>query len=193
MRIPIFHRPTDTTRHGTAPPATTQPAPKTIHHFQVSSRRLSAASPVWAAALADSQRQHGHARHVIEAEGWNADAVSALLDIIHERTSHVHRTITLDLLTKVAVLVHHYKCHDSVRETVSVWFDVLSKSDRPKTASTPPGSKEAQEEAIKELFVAWEFSKPELFARTAQWVIYTLDGAMETMGLPFMCALVCKC
>jgi len=169
--------------------ATTESAGKTTHRFQVSSQRLSAASPVWASALADSHRQHGRAQNIIETEGWDVEAISALLDVIHMRSSHVDRTFTLDLLAKVAVLVHHYKCHDAVREAVSVWFDETSKGGGSKTAVSP-GSKKDQEEAVKELFVAWEFSRPELFTRTALRVIYTLDGAMETMGLPFTCALV---
>ncbi|CAJ2508725.1 Uu.00g137510.m01.CDS01 [Anthostomella pinea] len=48
--------------------------------------------------------------HFICAEDWDANALSILMYVIHGRHRGVPRSASLELLTKIAVLVDYYKC-----------------------------------------------------------------------------------
>ncbi|KXJ87905.1 hypothetical protein Micbo1qcDRAFT_236104 [Microdochium bolleyi] len=161
--------------------------------FRVSAGRLSEASPVFKSVLdaARKQRQPSSTgsdedRLQITATKWNIEALSILLGIIHGRPAEeVPATVSLDQLTKIAVLVNHYKCHDAVEVSASRWIAALLGQSETAHLTLPYGR-----EAMMWLFIAWVFGKEAILSQAASIAILGATGPMETMGLPIPGLLV---
>jgi hypothetical protein len=65
-------------------------------------------------------------RRIITASEWDADAMLILMRIIHGRIRHVPRSISLEMLAKIAVLVDYYDCHEVVVLWSECWIENLS-------------------------------------------------------------------
>ncbi|KAH7014472.1 uncharacterized protein B0I36DRAFT_389357 [Microdochium trichocladiopsis] len=160
---------------------------KDEYQFRVSSRCLSAASPLWSRTFNGPRRQlprNQGARLEIEQHKWDATAVFILLSILHGRSDNIPQQVTLDTLTQIAVLVHHYKCHEATNSVVSAWINALEKDP----ATQPPAHH--GRESVMWLFVAWVFARAETFTSLAALAMYMSEGPMERMSLPFPGAFV---
>jgi HEPN domain-containing protein len=106
-------------------------------HYHVSSRHLQLASPWFQRALrkgawAESELVDG--RYRILAEDWDEDALLIVLNIFHLRNRQVPRTVSLDMLAKVAVLVDYYSCDEAVELFTDMWIEDLKlKKEVPTT------------------------------------------------------------
>ncbi|KAH7016091.1 uncharacterized protein B0I36DRAFT_42445 [Microdochium trichocladiopsis] len=177
-----------------APPAGRRPDPandreeaKDEYRFRVSSRCLSAASPIWSRTFNGPRRQlprNEGARLEVEQHKWDATAVLILLSILHARSENIPQQVTLDMLTQIAVLVDYYKCHEATNSVASAWINALEQDP----ATRPPVYH--GRESVMWLFVAWVFARPETFTDLAALAIYMSEGPMERMSLPFPGAFV---
>jgi hypothetical protein len=52
---------------------------------------------------------------------------STMAGIIHSRHKQIPRTVTLEMLAKIAVLVEYYECGDTVEIYTSMWIDHITK------------------------------------------------------------------
>lgn len=50
----------------------------------------------------------------IEVYDWDAKAILIVMDIIHGRTHQVPRSIDLELLAKIALVIDFFDCHEVV-------------------------------------------------------------------------------
>ncbi|TGO10605.1 hypothetical protein BTUL_0130g00120 [Botrytis tulipae] len=91
----------------------------------VSSKHMSFASPVFKAMLMGDFREavelREKGRTEISLPGDDVYAMIALVQVIHGRSKTVTKYPNLILLTKIAILVDKYQCHESTEFAVKAW------------------------------------------------------------------------
>jgi len=87
-------------------------------HMRVSSKHLILASPTFRSMLGpgfeEGQRLRIEGSTELALGDDDPDAFEILLNIIHGLTRKVPRSVTLDMLTKLAVLINYYQMHEAV-------------------------------------------------------------------------------
>ncbi|PNP44235.1 hypothetical protein TGAMA5MH_03841 [Trichoderma gamsii] len=164
--------------------------------FRLSSRHLCLASPVFNAMLSgDWKESNGtfespekvtemetrktsdtrlQLRYEIAATEWNVEAFTLLMNIIHGHHRKVPRSIDLDTLAMVSVLVDYYKCHEITDVFAQMWVVKLS-----------PGLPTSYgRESMIWLFVSWVFSESLIFQQMTALVMKEGDCSLETTSLP---------
>jgi hypothetical protein len=109
--------------------------------------------------------------------GWDAIALSILLNIIHDRHDKVPRSIDLELFAKIAVITDYFECADALAMAAEIWrskiydYETVDKLD-----ST----------CLMWFYISWVFSWPEMFKSTKQLVVMNYQGPenFELNGLP---------
>jgi hypothetical protein len=112
-------------------------------------------------------------RYYVEAEDWDAEALTTLMNIIHGRFRGVPRSVSLEMLAKVAVLVDYYDCHKVVEPSSKEWIDNL-RHHVPK---------EYNRALILWLLVSWVFSQPDIFEATTRIALLESQGPLRTLNL----------
>ncbi|KAK3064938.1 hypothetical protein LTS18_001902, partial [Coniosporium uncinatum] len=134
--------------------------------IRVSSRHLTLASPYYSDMFkgsmkeADTFRNNGSAQ--VQVEDIDADALVVVMRIIHGRTREVPRTVTLEILAKIAVIVDLYQCHEAVELFTDMWITHL-KTTVPKMYSR---------DAVLWICISWVFQQRNEFylaTRATQW------------------------
>lgn len=99
--------------------------------IQVSAKHLILASPVLKKILTGGWKESVtflKERSVeITAEGWDIEALLILLRAIHGQHYDIPRKLTLEMLTKIAVLVDYYDCKESVFIWTTIWIKNLDE------------------------------------------------------------------
>jgi len=158
-------------------------APTGSVHYLVSSEHLKMPSPVFTRMLlgADGssdglEPDRGH--YITIDDDCDEQAMLVLLNIIHLRNRQVPRSVDLEMMTKVAVLINHYKCHEEAEAFTSMWIVWLEE-----TSSPPPNN--YCRELILWLCIACIFRLEKIFFDvTATAIKLGADGYVRTMGLP---------
>lgn len=100
--------------------------------MRVSSSHLSLASPHFKRQLRGDWRES----HILRSDGcvslsledWDPDALLILMNVIHSQTRRIPRSISLEMLTKLAILLDYYE-YIEVTELISeVWLNNLRES-----------------------------------------------------------------
>ncbi|KAL8377969.1 hypothetical protein RB595_008586 [Gaeumannomyces hyphopodioides] len=152
-----------------AGPKPASPPQKEVR-FRLSSRHLSLASPYFKAML-DGDWKESNDR-VASAKDWDEEALVVLMCIIHGRTRFVPRTISLDLLAKIAVLVDYYKCHETVEFVVETW---IGKLEQPT---------EMSRDLILWLLISWVFQRAEIFKSVTKIALHQSKDRLMLSNLP---------
>jgi hypothetical protein len=158
--------------------ASTSERPNSQIRFRVSARHLTLASPFFERSLkrgwceGETLYSSGHVE--ISVLDCDPEALLILLKIIHCQPRSVPRRIGLDLLTKLAVLVDYYKCHEAVDVFSDLWIDYLRKGI-PDTYS---------DDLIRWIWISWVFRKGDLFKMATRAAQRWSDSPMKTLGLP---------
>ncbi|KAJ1337313.1 BTB/POZ domain-containing protein [Microdochium nivale] len=151
--------------------------------MRLSSRHLVLASPYFRKMLRgewqEANPQPGR-EHCIEAEGWDVEALLLLMRVIHGRNRNVPRSVDLEMLAKIAVLVDYYQCHESVDILRQLWIAELRR-DLPSVYGR---------DLVLCLFVAWVFSEDEIFRIATKIMGNTMTDNLATFGLPIPEAIV---
>lgn len=145
--------------------------------MRASSRHLSLASPVfsamldgpWKESIPDSQSS----RRIVTSE-WDTEAFLILLDIIHGHHRDVPRSVSLEMLGNISVLVDYYNCHEVTEIFVDIWIQDLEKS-------LPTSYGKA---STIWLSISWVFSKASIFEKMTEVTIHGCLGPVNTMNLP---------
>ncbi|KAF1997511.1 hypothetical protein P154DRAFT_278298 [Amniculicola lignicola CBS 123094] len=150
-------------------------------HYRVSSQHLMHVSPRFTTMLSGSTWAEGVRSEVdgmyhITIEDYDEDALLTLFNIIHHRNKNVPRKVTLEMLTKVAVLVDYWDCIEVVEILSEVWIEDLRKT------STVPGT--YCRDTILWLCVSWVFKLASEFDTTTRVVVRKATGPIRTLGLP---------
>ncbi|KAM5346114.1 hypothetical protein ACJ41O_009119 [Fusarium nematophilum] len=152
--------------------------------FRVSSGHLSLASPFFRAIFEGSfseRTRNERGLYEIKAFEWSAGALLILLDIIHGHHRSVPRSVDLDVLEQIAVLVDYYQCHEIVELFAERWI-AASDDALPKDYGQP---------CMSWLFIAWVFSDAKLFNSMASMSVRLSKGPLET-SLPLPGAIFDK-
>jgi hypothetical protein len=146
--------------------------------FRVSSRHLMLASPYFKKALngpwEESAPDTADHRLYISAEDWDPQAFLILMHIIHGRNGQVPRSVSLELLAKIAVLVDYYECYEAVEVFAEIWLRQL-KEQVPKKINR---------ELILWLCVSWIFSAADIFTAVTKTALQQARGPLPTLYLP---------
>jgi hypothetical protein len=107
-------------------------------------------------------------------------ALLVLLNIIHGHTRKIPRSVDREMLTKFAVLVDYYDCHEAVEVFSDMWIVGLNKT-LPNIYS---------KELVQWIFISWVFNKAIPF-RSMTWIAQSQSkGPLETYGLPIPSTIV---
>ncbi|RYP42997.1 hypothetical protein DL768_010139 [Monosporascus sp. mg162] len=145
--------------------------------FHVSSQNLIQASPVWKTALTGNWKESSvtaNGCHEINTEGWDTEAMFIVLSIIHSRTSSIPRTVTLEKLSKIAVLVDYYKLHEALHFFASLWIDNL-RSSLPTVYDR---------DLILWICVSWVFKDATIFKIVTKLAIEHSPAEIQALHLP---------
>lgn len=113
-------------------------------------------------------------------KGWDAEALLIVLNIIHGRNNHAPKTISLEMLCKVSVLVDYYHVHEAVRFPSLLWVDGL-RSSVPKTYNR---------DLILWLCVSWIFQDDEIFKSVTRVAIRESTESVSALELPIAEAVI---
>jgi hypothetical protein len=106
----------------------------------------------------------------ISAEDWDVEAMRVVLSLIHSRTKSIPRTVTLEMLVKIAVLVDYYELHEAVHFFATLWIDALRPSV-PKVYSP---------DIMLWICLSWIFKDAPIFAAVTKLAIEESPGKMST-------------
>ncbi|KAL2004644.1 hypothetical protein VTN00DRAFT_3380 [Thermoascus crustaceus] len=147
-------------------------------YFRVSSRHLTLASAQFERRLKECWSEG----HTLRSEGYiempvtdcDPEALLTLLNIIHGHTRRVPRSLDVESLTKIAILVDYYECYEAVEIFSDMWIDRL-EGEVPTTYSS---------ELIKWLCISWVFRKNEIFRSVTRVAQRQSKGRIEQHELP---------
>ncbi|KAK7996677.1 hypothetical protein PG989_004717 [Apiospora arundinis] len=112
--------------------------------------------------------------HTVEASDWDAEALLILMNIIHGRNRAVPRSISLEMLAKISVLVDYYRCHEVVELFAACWILDLR----------PSLPKDYGRDFTLWLAISWVFSQEDLFKTLTKVAIRETAGPLQTLNLP---------
>ncbi|KAH6874448.1 hypothetical protein B0T10DRAFT_541174 [Thelonectria olida] len=152
--------------------------------MRVSSRHLGLASPLFqkmftgpfAEGTADDQ-----GLYQIAATDWDPLGFAILLNIIHGHHRAVPRSLSLDMLAKIALIVDYYQCHEIVEIFADVWMNALGKE--PTTYGL---------DSMLRLLTSWVFSQADTFQKMASLALRHSQGPIKTVNLPIPHDLLSK-
>jgi len=163
------------------PKVTTEPIKEEGIRFCVCAGNLMSASPWFNRALKrngwmESNWNSEGRSFYISAEDWDEEAFVILMNVFHLRNRKVPRTVTLEMLAKIAVLVDYYECDESIEPFTSVWIeDLRARTPIPKTYCR---------DLILWLWISWVFKLSDLFKQTTIVAIKQCTEPVRNLGLP---------
>ncbi|KAI8625016.1 hypothetical protein F5Y19DRAFT_467404 [Xylariaceae sp. FL1651] len=142
--------------------------------LQVSLSHLRLASPKFEkdldSPLKEPQLADGSLRY-IDADNWGPQALLIVVQIIHGRNRCVPRTLGLEMLAKVAVVIAHYKCYEMVQafaeiRPLQIKEHFLNKINR---------------DLILLIIVSWVFRWADIFKAVSKTAIEQSQGPLPTL------------
>ncbi|KAK7931237.1 hypothetical protein PG985_001949 [Apiospora marii] len=167
----------------TSPPRADQSWNQADIRMRLSSRHLILASTYFKKMLLGSWREStgvSGSSHLVDAEGWDENALRILMNIIHGRTRSVPRFVSLETLAKIAVLVDYYECHEVVELVIPIWIDRL-KWRLPQ---------ECCRDLVLWCLVSRVFSQADLFQTVTKTAVNKCKGPLPALDLPIPGTLV---
>ncbi|KAG9500566.1 hypothetical protein J7337_009047 [Fusarium musae] len=141
--------------------ACARPLKKKKFRMLVSGKHLELASPIFktmvAGPFAEGKVDSSGIR-LITASDWDPEAFKIVLTIMHGYNRDVPRSLSLEKLVKVAIIVNYYDCLESVEIYAGIWLEAL-RSELPKVYGR---------DCILYLFISWVFSEPNAFRNMTQ-------------------------
>lgn len=152
-------------------------------HYHVSSRHLTLASPRFEGMLSGGRWKEGVRNDVdglyhVTAEDWDTEALLILLNVLHHRNRRVPRTISLELLAKLAVLIDYYECAEALELFTERWIKDLK-------AFSPVPSHICRD-LLLWMCIAWVLRLPDEFLETTTVAFRRDSEDLPTLGLPIM-------
>ncbi|KAF5672770.1 hypothetical protein FHETE_3604 [Fusarium heterosporum] len=102
----------------------------------------------------------------ITTTGWDAHALSVVLNIIHGRQKDVPRDLDLEFFASVAAIVNYYNCAEAVHLAAELWLKVIYEA--PDRYGYAP---------IMWLFIFRVFECPNQFSEMARFVLEHGEGS----------------
>jgi hypothetical protein len=150
-------------------------------HFHVCSGNLMSASPWFNRVLQKNgwieSIRNGEDKHLyVYAEDWDEDAFLILMNIFHVRNRKVPRTISLEMLAKIALLVDYYDCAEAIEQFTEIWVaDLRTTGPIPTTYCR---------DLILWIWVSWIFKLPDRYQESTEIAIKQCTESIRNLGLP---------
>ena len=150
-----------------------EPLTQTVY-LRVSSKHLILASAMFRKMLDSDQFSEGRTLHsngnLIIPLPDDSEALIILMYIVHGMTNLVPRKVTLDTLTKLAILIDYYQLHVAVGLVSGTWIADQKQRSFPK--SYVP-------EVIPWLYISWVFLMEDEFTQLTRILQYESDDRLE--------------
>jgi hypothetical protein len=147
-------------------------------NIRVSSRHLILASPqakrMLDAAWKERNILNSQGLLIMEEKDWGEEALLILMNIIHGKNRSVPKSINLEMLAEVAVLVDYYECYEAVEVYSDMWMAPLRKKV-PKTYC---------KEIVLWVCISWIFRQPAEFHTATGVALNFSTDPIQTMELP---------
>ncbi|KAI4915328.1 hypothetical protein J4E85_010453 [Alternaria conjuncta] len=148
--------------------------------YLVSSRHLELASPVFKAALSPGTWSEGckqaDGRYHITADDWEEEAFLLFMNMLHLRSPQIPKTVSLELMAKLGILIDYYNCASAVEFFTSVWMNKIY------------GDKMEGEYCRESILLLWVFylfgSKDCVALLVEIMTFYCNESKLRTLGLP---------
>ncbi|KAF5589818.1 uncharacterized protein FSUBG_11020 [Fusarium subglutinans] len=147
----------------------------------VSGKHLELASPVFKTMVTGpfaEGRADASGFHLITASDWDPEAFKIILTIMHGYNRDVPRSLSLEMLVKVAMIVNYYDCLESVELYTDVWLEGLSQ----KLIEAPDFP--IPDSVLKEIDIARQSALAEIFSG----IYELLDRLQEEQECSFECS-----
>ncbi|KAF4993508.1 hypothetical protein FGRMN_6437 [Fusarium graminum] len=118
----------------------------------------------------------------VKASGWDPEAFKIVVTIMHGYHRHVPRSLSLEVLTKVAMVVDYYECHEIISPYADMWLEDL-KSKVPTVYG---------KDCILCLFVSWVFPESEMFQKMTRLSLKHSGKLIEVEDLAIPATLLGK-
>lgn len=142
-----------------------KPAPKMMT-FLLSSRHLSLASPVLKAMLSgawsEGMRDESDGLFRLHAEDWDSEALVIVMNAVHGRWSLVPRTVSLEILAKIATIVDYYDIREALQLILSHWMEGFTAWSVPRTLCR---------ETVLWILISWVFKDAAIFGQATKIAI----------------------
>ncbi|KAH8124672.1 hypothetical protein FP744_10006454 [Trichoderma asperellum] len=149
------------------------------YYFKVSMKQLSLASPRAKAILLGPYRESiptgDGLRHWEFEPIFDPEAFKIVMSIIHAQFHNVPDEVSLEMLSKIAVIVDDLSCRDSVHHFAKLWLKELDSA----AASSHDGIYYA-----RKIFTLWVFSLEERFRIETHHAIMHSPNISSSFGLP---------
>lgn len=153
------------------PPEEAPEKPPPDIRMRVSSKHLTLASGYFKTAFSVYRES---VEGVVYAEDWDVRALEIVMNIVHGRIFSVPRSIDLEMLAKIGVLVDYYDCHEVVAHFCETWIGNLKPH-----VPTVYGR-----DLVLWLSVSWVFFQADLFKATTRVALRESCGPLNTPDLP---------
>ena len=123
--------------------------PVVVYH--VSSQHLITASPKFRTELtswSESRKGEDEFYH-IHTDDWDPESLEIVLNVLHLRFRQVPRSLDLELLAEVAMLVDYYRCWEAFDLIADVWIKDIRK--------TQPVPKKYGRDLMLWMLISWVF------------------------------------
>jgi len=64
----------------------------------------------------------------VGAEDWDAKALVIVMNVLHSHCRQVPKTVSLEMLAKIAVIADYYKIHEALQIIASLWVKALKQA-----------------------------------------------------------------
>ncbi|KAI1302066.1 hypothetical protein F5Y03DRAFT_216802 [Xylaria venustula] len=154
--------------------------PEEQWRFKASSKHLALASTYIKEMMTGPWREanetHDDGLHHWNFDGFDVDAVSIILSVIHGLNRRVPRTISLAMLAQIARVVDYLDCHEVMELYASIWVDHIAD-----TAPTP-----SREDWDGWISIAGVFQNPLNFKKWTRVAIMQKLNYPPSLELPIL-------
>jgi len=180
----------ETVKQLEAPEDGPAPGPAPEMTFLLSSRHLSLASPVFETMLSGKWSEglkvdsDLDSLYRVTAEDFDSEALAMVMNVIHGRWSLVPRTVSLEMLARIAVIVDYYDIREALQLILSLWMQNLPVSSVPTSLSR---------EGVLWILVSWVFKNNALFRQATKVAILRSRHDLELPGdIPIPSSIISK-
>jgi hypothetical protein len=128
---------------------------------------------MFAGPFTEAKTDHSGLRQVT-ASDWDSEAFNIILTIIHGYHRDVPRSLSLEMLAKLAMIVDYHDCHESIELHADIWLANL-KSQIPRVYGR---------DCILCMVISWVFKQPDMFRKMTGLALRHSGTLIEADDLP---------
>jgi hypothetical protein len=118
----------------------------------------------------------------IDASDWNTEAFRTVMNVVHGRSQLVPRSVSLDQVYKIALIVDYYELHDAMNFVGKSWVDSLRSKVPTDFASRI---------ATKWLAISWVFRDAIIFQSISRVIMLQSPHTIgQHSGIPIPSSVV---